>query len=452
MTDKVTIVSADGHAAMPEALWSEYVEKKYHHYLPDSHDDGIKFLNFQKPLVSFSDDTLGLMDPDYVLRSGRWQGVWDLEIRLGEMDREGIAAEFVIPGDQRVPMLFSSFFRELPEKLLLAGNQAYHRWAYDTFGPGRDRLFIVGDAAVAGDMDFMLGELDWLAEHGFVATAIPGRVVREDFPPLYDAYFDPFWSKCEDLGLAVVMHAGYGTEANEYGRTYEKVIQNMEAAGRTNLLEEFMVHAKDFFELNLKPRQAMWQMMLGGVFDRHPRLKLLLVELRADWLPGTLAHLDASYYLQGPDQVPCKKRPSEYWQENCLAGVSFMHKAEVQYRYAIGLGSMNFGRDYPHSEGTWPNTDVWLADCFAGVPEDELRLLLGGNLIRTLGLDASPLDAIAARIGPTVGSINGGSDADPRLLEVFQQRGGYLKPPEQVDPAKLDELLLDDLAAVGRKV
>ncbi|HKS46984.1 MAG TPA: amidohydrolase family protein [Amycolatopsis sp.] len=447
---KVTIVSADGHAAMPEELWPEYVEKKYHQYLSDCHEDGERFINFQKPLVSFSDDALALMDPDHVLRSGRWQGVWDLDLRLAEMDREGIAAEFVIPGDQRVPMLFSSFFRELPEDLLRAGNQAYHRWAYDTFIPGKERLFVVGDAAVAGDMDFMLGELDWLSEHGFVATGIPGRVVREDFPPLYDPFFDPFWSKCEDLGLAVVMHAGYGTHANEYGRTYEKVIQNMEAAGRTNLLEEFMVHAKDFFALNLKPRQAMWQMMLGGVFDRHPRLKLLLVELRADWLPGTLAHLDATY-LRARDQVPAKKLPSEYFRRNCLAGVSFMHKAEVQYRYEIGIESMNFGRDYPHSEGTWPNTDVWLADCFAGVPEDELRLLLGGNLIRTLGLDPKPLDAIAERIGPPVQAINGGSKADPELLEVFQSRGGYLQPPEKPDPAALDQLLLDDLAAVSRQ-
>lgn len=446
---KVTIISADGHAGMPEELWPEYVEKKYHEFLPDCHEDGVKFVNFQKALVSFSDETLELMDPDQLLRKGRWQGVWDLDIRLAEMDREGIAAEFVIPMDQRVPLLFSNFFRELPEELLRVGNQAYQRWAYDTFGPGKERLFIVGNAAAAGDMDFMLSELDWLAEHGFAATEIPGRVVRKEFPPLYDPYFDPFWSKCEELGIAVLMHAGYGTEANEYGRTYEKIIKNMEAAGRTNLLEEFMLHARDFFELNLKPRQAMWQMMLGGVFDRHPKLKLLVVELRADWLPGTLAHLDATY-LRARDQIPAKKRPSEYWRENCLAGVSFLHKAEVQYRHEIGVGSMNFGRDYPHSEGTWPNTGTWLADCFEGVPEDEVRLMLGGNLIRTLGIDPKPLDAIAARIGPSVEEINGGSNADPELLEIFQSRGGYLKPPEKTNPADLDELLVDDVKAVSR--
>jgi len=32
----------------------------------------------------------------------------------------------------------------------------------------------------------------------------------------------------------------------------------------------------------------MWQLMLGGVFDRHPNLKLMMTEVRADWIPATL--------------------------------------------------------------------------------------------------------------------------------------------------------------------
>ena len=49
--------------------------------------------------------------------------------------------------------------------------------------------------------------------------------------------------------------------------------------------------ASDFFS-HLGHRQAMWQMMLGGVFDRHPKLKLMLTEVRADWIPATLQYLD----------------------------------------------------------------------------------------------------------------------------------------------------------------
>ena len=74
-------------------------------------------------------------------------------------------------------------------------------------------------------------------------------------------------------------------------------------------------------------------------------------------------------------------------------------------RHEIGVETISFGRDYPHPEGTWPHTREWLRDAFAGVPEDELRLMLGENAIRFFGLDRDRLAEIAKRIGPTVEEI-----------------------------------------------
>jgi hypothetical protein len=192
----------------------------------------------------------------------------------------------------------------------------------------------------------------------------------------------------------------------------------------------------------------MWQLMLGGVFDRHPDLKLLLSEVRADWIPATLTHLDA-VYAEHRDDLPAKRTPSEYWPTNCLAGASFIHKAEVEMRHEIGVETIAFGRDFPHPEGTWPNTKEWLRDAFAGVGEDELRLMLGENAIRVLGLDRTRLAELAQRIGPTVDDILGGSpDVSPELMASFAQRGGYLKPAEGGARLDLvDELLQQDLLA-----
>src|SRR5262249_36494992 len=165
-----------------------------------------------------------------------------------------------------------------------------------------------------------------------------------------------------------------------------------------------------------RPRQAMWQMMLGGVFDRHPRLRLVMTEVRGDWLPATLAHLDAAYE-RGRADLPAKRKPSEYWQEHCLVSLSFGHKSEVAMRHQIGVEPIFFGRDCPHAEGTWPNTADWLSDAFAGVPDDELRLMLGENAVRVMGLDRAKLAAVAARIGPTVDDVTGRTPRlDARLL------------------------------------
>ena len=78
-----------------------------------------------------------------------------------------------------------------------------------------------------------------------------------------------------------------------------------------------------------------------------------------------------------------------------------MHKAEIEIRDDIGVDHMTFGRDYPHAEGTWPNTVDYLRDLFAGVPETDVRKILGENAIRFFGLDAEKIAAIAQQVGPT---------------------------------------------------
>jgi hypothetical protein len=185
------------------------------------------------------------------------------------------------------------------------------------------------------------------------------------------------------------------------------------------------------------------------VFDRFPNLKLELTEIRLDWIPATLAHLD-QVWERNRDRIPAKRRPSEYWQSNCLAGASFIHKAEVEQRHELGVDTVLFGRDFPHQEGTWPHTAEWLRDAFTGVPEDEVRKMLGGNGIRFFGLDEARLAAIAKRIGPTIDEIIGGAPVSPDYVENFAARGGYLKPyegDEKLDA--VDKLLVEDLAAVG---
>jgi predicted TIM-barrel fold metal-dependent hydrolase len=326
------------------------------------------------------------------------------------------------------------------------GVRAYHRWAADTFGQASDRILLVGDPATGTDMDAMLAELQWIADHGFVGAYPPGYVARPELPALYDEYFEPFWSRIEELGLTLVIHAGYGTEQCEFLSKIEGLKRNMEAEGRDDLLSEIINNAEGFFSLDLRPRRAMWQMMLGGVFDRHPKLRLVMTEVRGDWLPATLAQLDAAYERARAD-LPAKQKPSEYWQERCLVSLSFVHKSEVAMRHQIGVDTVFFGRDYPHAEGTWPNTADWLSDAFAGVPDDELRLMLGENAVRVMGLDRVNLAAVAARIGPTVDDITGRTpELDARLLANWDARGGYLKPPEQVDPDAVDALLGQDVA------
>ena len=444
--DRLIVVSGDSHATVPPDAWPRYLERKYHDHLPEMHEDNGRYTELLGVFANFSPELLEVIDTDGVWAAGGYEGAWDADRRLAEMDREGIAAEMVYLGDPRAISPLSPQFRRYPPDVVAAGVRAYHRYATDVFGPAQDRILVVGDPASAVDIDAMLAELEWIANHGFAGAYVPGYWARPDLPAPNDPYFDPFWSACEDLALPVAVHAGYGQEQCEFLHRIEDLQREMEAAGRTDLLSEIINNAPRFFSKDLRPRRVMWQLMLGGLFDRHPRLELIMTEVRGDWLPQTLRHLDAAYE-QARDHVPARRRPSEYWQEHCLMSLSFVHKAEVAMRHELGVDTIFFGRDYPHAEGTWPNTRDWLGDAFAGLPEDELRLVLGENPIRVLGLDRARLAAIAERIGPTFDDVTGRThELDPRLVANWDARSGYLRPAEEPDPDAVDALLREDLA------
>ena len=247
----------------------------------------------------------------------------------------------------------------------------------------------------------------------------------------------------------MIVHGGYGLAQ---GYAFDQIVatcEQVDAAGGDDM-DLIVALAQGIFSerffADLQHRQAMWQLMLGGVFDRHPELKLMMAEVRADWLPETLAHLDAVYDEHRVD-LASRRRPSEWWESNCLAGVSFMHKAEIEIRDEIGVDHMTFGRDYPHAEGTWPNTVDYLRDLFVGVPATDMRKILGENAIRFFGLDAEKITAIAQQVGPKVEHLTGDApDVDPLLIAHLDTRSGYLKPAERgTRLGELDELLQGDL-------
>jgi hypothetical protein len=128
---------------------------------------------------------------------------------------------------------------------------------------------------------------------------------------------------------------------------------------------------------------------------------------------------------------------------------SSIHRCEVEMRHEIGMGQMMFGADFPHPEGTWPNTKTWIREAFAGIPEDDVHAILSGNAIRCYNLDPVVVDAIAARIGPTREEIFGPQAADPALIDHFNLRAGYLRGPEEVDPDLVTSLLQEDLATLA---
>jgi hypothetical protein len=88
-------------------------------------------------------------------------------------------------------------------------------------------------------------------------------------------------------------------------------------------------------------------------------------------------------------------------------GASFLPAHEGKDRYEIGVDKLMWGSDYPHIEGTWPNTMAALRETFGDYPEEEIRSMLGGNALEVYGFDSEQLTKMAEQIGPTLASIRG---------------------------------------------
>jgi predicted TIM-barrel fold metal-dependent hydrolase len=269
---------------------------------------------------------------------------------------------------------------------------------------------------------------------------VPGYTVDKALPPLSSPYYEPFWAACADLGLVLSVHASHG---KRQGEVFEYVDRLFATLGKDATHQQLLTADKtglvkgSAFALDMIPQQIFWQLMAGGVFDRHPGLILAFIEVRCDWVPATLKYMDERFEEGG---TPLARRPSEYWQQNCMTGASSIKRSEVRLRHQVGVEKIMFGRDYPHREGTWPNTWDWLRDALADVPEDEARLMLGENAVSLFRLDRPALAAIAERIGPRPSEVlGGGHTVNPAFLENFDFRSGYDRTYENVD--------LDALAA-----
>jgi predicted TIM-barrel fold metal-dependent hydrolase len=458
--DEMIVVSSDSHAGVPKELWPEYLDTRFHDLIPRLHEDN-EIYPTAIFLLGAKRQGPSMLPELQVAHQTGWHGLHDPVLRLADMDREGVAAELIYHGDFRLGDLFhNNTNRKYPIDAWDAGARAWNRWAADNFGFAMDRFLVTGAIGPCVDMDTAVADINWIADHDFAGTYVPGQMRHANTPPLFDDYWEPFWRACEERGIALVVHAGFGWEQGTVFPQLEKIRDDVTTAAGSTDREVLFAHADavadesvQFFQdfLNSpRPRRPMWQLMFGGVFDRHPDLKLVLTEIRADWIPATLRHLDARYE-ERRDDLAAKRRPSEYWQENCLAGASFIHRAEVEMRHEIGIETINFGRDFPHPEGTWPHTKQWLRAAFAGVPEHDARLLLGENLIRFLGLDRERLAELARRIGPSIDDVIGNaSDVRDELIRSFDVRGGYLRPPEgdsRIDD--VDAFIEEDLSVLA---
>ncbi len=316
--------------------------------------------------------------------------------RLAVLEQQGVHAEVTFPGPVLVGALANAMYLGTHKadglETVWPAIHAYNRWLVDfcAAAPGRRAGVIPLDLH---DMDRAVEEIGWARESGlFGGIMLPAMSATSGLRGYADRYYEPLWSACEEHGMVVNLHTGASG-----GPTDARFLYDAEHGGLLGLYEVFVF-----------TRRPLWFMILGGVFDRHPDLKVVVTENGVQWLPALERDLEAFFDSHGcaPIRTTLELRPSEYIERNVWLGGSLMKPDEAAMRHEIGIDRLMWGADYPHLEGAVPVHREVMRLVLGGLPEEDIRRILGLNAIDLWGFDLASLQAVADRVGPTVEDLS----------------------------------------------
>jgi uncharacterized protein len=363
------LVSADSHIAEPPDLWTARVDAKFRDRAPRlvSLDDGDAYVT-DGTLTAASG--IGLIctkakysDPHRSFgMKGRWadvpEGGYDPVARAEEMDREGIEAELV----------YTSFglglFALTDHEFRRACMRAFNDWLAEHCAGALDRLFGVAMIAT-DDIDRSVAELERCVGMGLRGAMISiGQASGEDYG---DARFRAFWSAAESLEVPVSLHvAATETAWKNTGSNFA-----------------------DFACVFTPTMYAVTSMIYAGLFDQHPKLKVLSVENDASWPLAVLERMDDRWVhdqLWAPGtgraaRITSGRMPSEIFHGH-VACTFMRDRTAIANREIIGRDNLMWGADYPHFDGAWPDSAAILERQFDGVPLEDQMAIGRNNAIK----------------------------------------------------------------------
>ena len=275
----------------------------------------------------------------------------DPDQRMRDLDRDAIWGEVMFPN------LFVFMVYRLSNPLLQAAAcSLYNDWVWDTFGT--HERFVPVAPLPALDVAAAVAELERCAARGFRGVLLPAH--SDWLPEAYNApAYERLWSAAEANGLPVHFHAGTGRD-------------NRPARNPGGAVINYVVTVQG-------PSETIAYLAGSGVLARHPGLRVVMVECGSGWLAWTLHAMDDAY------------REHELWVEpklDLLPSEYFLRQGFVTFQSdPVGFHNVAFtgdrclmwGADYPHPEGTWPESRRYLTEQLAGVPRDVARRVLWSN-------------------------------------------------------------------------
>ncbi len=346
-------ISADSHVTEPGDCYVDRIDPRYRDRAPRADTDE------KMGAVMVIDEGRARIPYGMIAAAGRpvesihpfnfvgWDelhpGGWDPKARLDEQRRDGVSVEVLYPS---VGMLLCNHPNVDYKKACF---DAYNEWITEFQGHAPDRLLGLGQTALRS-VEEGIEDLQRIKELGLRGVMMPGYAGCSDDGDYDDRRWDPFWRAATELDLPLSFH----------------ILTNNDNLTRPPYRGPRM---NSFLGIIRGCQDIIGTLVFGGVFERHPDLRVVCVEADAGWAPHWMYRADHAYtrhrnWLTADTSLT--QLPSAYFRENVY--VTFQDDW-VAFRVTDLLNHerLMWANDHPHSDATWPNSQAVLAEQTAGL-------------------------------------------------------------------------------------
>ncbi len=365
------IISADGHVCEPPNCYVDYIDPKYRANAPrvvEQADGTEAFVvpGMKRPIaLGFVDGAgFGPRERNARAKTMRFDDVrpaaYSAKERLAFMDQDGLAAELIYAS------VGMGLFMHRDPDYKNACMQAYNRWLQAMCSEAPDRVFGLAQTAVLS-VDSAIEDFRAAKEAGMVGMMMPGDPIHEDYDhPDYDA----LWECATDLDLPICFHILTSRAGSLHAKPRGHALNN-------------------FLGIIRAVQDVVGLLTLGGVFERHPDLKLVVAESDAGWLPHYMYRMDHAARINAEDGIlrGLSKLPSEYIRSNVWAtfqdDLTAYHTTELMDHHHLLWAS-----DFPHTDSTWPRSRQLIAEQASHLSEQQHQDIFRDNTARLFNLPA----------------------------------------------------------------
>ena len=296
------------------------------------------------------------------LKRGFTDGIRDMGVRRRDVSAEGIQKEVVFPQSLLHFIRLSDF--DVQEQIY----RVYNEYIAELSKASSAKFYGVGVFSNWWDSTKAERAMQQIVDLGlktFMVPVNPGKTLDGKTISYGSETTDRFWEVVAEAGLPLNFHVG----------------ENIETEGRGALGATALTSFGPF-------RKSLGQLIFGGVFDRHPEVRVVFSEGGISWVAPALQDAEMIFDTYGNGDLldPIEHRPTHYWHQNCYATFQDDLLGLKQLEY-IGADRVMWASDYPHPEGSFGFASDSMQSVIDNVGSTKARQILGGTAIDVYKLD-----------------------------------------------------------------